>query len=401
MKSKITTLFLLITTYTFSQVGFNTTTPQNDVHVNGVLQVTNEINLGGDASTTGNAGTAGQYLVSQGAGLPPIWASANSSDHDWYEALLNTAPTSINSNVYTLGNVGIGLNNPQAGLEILTDLRIGTSNTTSGTNAIAIGNNNKTDGNYSFTQGTSNLTTAPYTFLSGNSNVTQAYNSTVFGSYNAITEGNSTTAVATDPLFQVGNGTSTTSRSNALTLLKNGYLGLGFTGPGLAALPTEMLDIGSGNVRIRDLSTSVVSNIDRIVVADENGVLKALPYGSARNDSSRIRTITNGDTAAQSDYTLLLDGQAATGGPDHIIRIVGAVNPGKIYEIINYDGGNYELLSSDDFRYQNSVLTTSLRFNNRLNFSNAENFPIIVGLRYLKIQSDGEDWVILDYRRAD
>src|SRR5690606_26401425 len=40
--------------------------------------------------------------------------------------------------------------------------------------------------------------------------------------------------------------------------------------------PTERLDIGSGNMRIRDINTNVGDADDRIVVADEDGVLKSL-----------------------------------------------------------------------------------------------------------------------------
>ena len=40
------------------------------LHVNGSLQVVNEINVGGNATTAGSAGTSGQILTSQGAGLP-------------------------------------------------------------------------------------------------------------------------------------------------------------------------------------------------------------------------------------------------------------------------------------------------------------------------------------------
>ncbi|QDH77672.1 hypothetical protein FKX85_00865 [Echinicola soli] len=56
-------------------VGVGTTDPKAKLHVNGSLQVTNEINLGGNATTAGSAGTAGQVLVSNGAGAAPTWKS--------------------------------------------------------------------------------------------------------------------------------------------------------------------------------------------------------------------------------------------------------------------------------------------------------------------------------------
>lgn len=60
------------------RVGVLTTTPQRTMHVNGSLQITNELNLGGNATTAGSAGTTGQVLVSNGAGNAPSWQVAPS-----------------------------------------------------------------------------------------------------------------------------------------------------------------------------------------------------------------------------------------------------------------------------------------------------------------------------------
>ncbi len=54
-------------------VGIGTVTPQKTLHVSGSLQVTNELNVGGDVSTAGSPGIAGQVLKSNGPGAPPTW----------------------------------------------------------------------------------------------------------------------------------------------------------------------------------------------------------------------------------------------------------------------------------------------------------------------------------------
>ncbi|MGE8511827.1 MAG: hypothetical protein ACN6N7_03935 [Chryseobacterium culicis] len=54
-------------------VGVNTSTPQEALHVNGSVQVTGEIKVGGTATTAGSAGLSNQVLVSQGAGSPAVW----------------------------------------------------------------------------------------------------------------------------------------------------------------------------------------------------------------------------------------------------------------------------------------------------------------------------------------
>ncbi len=55
------------------RVGIGTTTPQKGLHVNSSMQLTDELNVGGTATTEGNPGTAGQVLVSNGAGAAPSW----------------------------------------------------------------------------------------------------------------------------------------------------------------------------------------------------------------------------------------------------------------------------------------------------------------------------------------
>ncbi len=74
MKKKVilvTSIFCSLCYY--SQVGINTSTPMKALHVNGALQVVNELNVGGTASTAGSAGVAGQVLKSNGPGAAPTW----------------------------------------------------------------------------------------------------------------------------------------------------------------------------------------------------------------------------------------------------------------------------------------------------------------------------------------
>jgi hypothetical protein len=77
-KSILTLVTILFASISFSQVGIGTTTPQKSLHINGTLQITSELNVGGNANTAGSAGTSGQTLISQGAGLAPVWTSTNS-----------------------------------------------------------------------------------------------------------------------------------------------------------------------------------------------------------------------------------------------------------------------------------------------------------------------------------
>ncbi|PTT23396.1 hypothetical protein DBR28_18990, partial [Chryseobacterium sp. HMWF028] len=91
MKKRLLFGAILTSFSAYAQVGIKTGTPQKTLHVNGSLQVVNEVNVGGNATTAGSPGTTGQILTSQGAGVAPAWQS------------LNTVSGSINSAVYVQG----------------------------------------------------------------------------------------------------------------------------------------------------------------------------------------------------------------------------------------------------------------------------------------------------------
>lgn len=86
-------------------VGIGTTTPQELLHVNGTLQVTNEINVGGNATTAGDAGLAGQVLASNGAGTAPAWKTLNTVSGTISSANYVQGTTAATINAGTTGDV--------------------------------------------------------------------------------------------------------------------------------------------------------------------------------------------------------------------------------------------------------------------------------------------------------
>ncbi len=56
-----------------AQVGINTNSPQAALHVHGETTLDNSLNVGGNESTKGNPGIAGQILQSSGPGKSPSW----------------------------------------------------------------------------------------------------------------------------------------------------------------------------------------------------------------------------------------------------------------------------------------------------------------------------------------
>ncbi|WP_146207855.1 hypothetical protein [Chryseobacterium sp. AG844] len=82
------------------------------LHVNGSLQIVNELNVRGNASTPGSPGTDGQFLISKGPGIAPQWTSVSIPALDVgayklkgvYQFNLNDVYTNTNGNYLTLGN---------------------------------------------------------------------------------------------------------------------------------------------------------------------------------------------------------------------------------------------------------------------------------------------------------
>ncbi|WP_353103058.1 hypothetical protein [Myroides odoratus] len=68
-------LVLLLTQLCFAQVGIKVETPLTNFHVNGNVQITEEIRLGGSKTTLGNPGIRGQVLKSNGNNMPASWVT--------------------------------------------------------------------------------------------------------------------------------------------------------------------------------------------------------------------------------------------------------------------------------------------------------------------------------------
>ena len=97
--------------------------------------------------------------------------------------------------------------------------------------SMAINSYNHAKGWYSFAAGKSNRASGLSSAVFGEQNVANTYASFAIGRYNDTLNGNVNNWIETDPLFMIGNGSSNASRHNALTVLKNGNVGLGTSSP--------------------------------------------------------------------------------------------------------------------------------------------------------------------------
>jgi len=99
--------------------------------------------------------------------------------------------------------------------------------------ATALGSWTIASGNYGAAAlGNLSIAKADVSFAANSYTFANAFAESVFGQYNdTATAQTKTSWVATDRLFEIGNGTSGTIRSNAITVLKNGKTGIGTSSP--------------------------------------------------------------------------------------------------------------------------------------------------------------------------
>ncbi|MDD3876713.1 MAG: tail fiber domain-containing protein [Bacteroidales bacterium] len=285
---------------------------------------------GSNASSTGNlsfsvgnsteadgdyAMSFGDYTSAQGSySLAFGWDATSSGNNclsfgykteasNYYSLAFGSQSKAISQHSYAFGN------NSEASHMYST--AIGNSAKASGYASTAIGDVTSAKGNYST--------------AIGEGIIAKAINSFVVGRYNDTT-GTTNTWLSNEPLFIVGSGSAHNSRSNALTVLKNGNVGLG------TISPSQKLDI-DGQIRIRGGNPGA----GKILTSDANGVGSwasaiQLPSGTA---NQTLRYDGNGWAASS---ILINDGSKigiGTTSPNSKLHVNSAVSENALRVQVN------------------------------------------------------------------
>lgn len=125
--------------------------------------------------------------------------------------------------------VAFGINTISQGYQ---SFATGNTNYANGDNSVSTGIATVADGNNSFTSGADTHASGYMSFAGGASTYAKAYNGFTVGMYNDITDNPPGNLKAlNDRIFQVGNGLDASSRSNALTIIRSGEIGIGTATP--------------------------------------------------------------------------------------------------------------------------------------------------------------------------
>ncbi|RLD21815.1 MAG: hypothetical protein DRI69_03020 [Bacteroidetes bacterium] len=119
-----------------------------------------------------------------------------------------------------------------------------------GNYSLAISRNTDAIGDYSIASGYYTEAIGDRSVSLGHYTKAGSYASLALGKFN-VGLGNDSTWVATEPVFEIGNGTSDGARANALTVLKNGKTGIG------THLPDQLLDVrGTSQIKLNSSISS-------------------------------------------------------------------------------------------------------------------------------------------------
>ncbi|MFT3982056.1 MAG: hypothetical protein QM687_16430 [Ferruginibacter sp.] len=168
--------------------------------------------LGGETKAPASYATAMGYKTIAGGDYATAMGHINTAS-GYAATAMGDGNTASGTAATTLGSWGTA-----SGINSLT---AGFANIASGSTAAAMGVSTQASGDYSLATGAG--TKAPSYAETG----IGVYNSNYTPAANGATQWNSS-----DRLLSVGNGTADNARSNALTVLKNGNIGIGMDNPG-------------------------------------------------------------------------------------------------------------------------------------------------------------------------
>ncbi|WP_409477581.1 tail fiber domain-containing protein [Pseudobdellovibrio sp. HCB154] len=220
--------------YATGNVGVGTTSPEETLHTSGTLLVTGEWGSGPTLSVSGS-GTRMFFYPRKAA-----FRGGFAYDDEWNENNIGEASFAFGDSAAASGSYSIAMGQyakayaPYAVAfgqgEAYGDYSTAfDSSTASGLYSFAFGSSSA-NGDRAIAMGGSSSANGESSVAIGRSIISNSFRSVAVGSYN-VGNGSLTTWVATDPIFEIGNSQNGTPRSNAMTVLKNGNVGIGTLTP--------------------------------------------------------------------------------------------------------------------------------------------------------------------------
>lgn len=243
--------------------------PGAALDVNGAIR-------GGNPNSTAGVGT---NSIAVGSNVRATGQNAVAFGENSIASALNSTAFGYNSTASGQYSVAFGATSNASGNFAIA----GIQGNASGLSSIALGAQTNASGDSSVAIGSSVTASGNASFAAGNNNIAAGHGSVTFGFENrARSLGEVSTGIAstdytslnnnTDRLLNIGNGSSSASRSDAFTVLKNAEVGINYDN--FEANTSDAKLQVNGKVLIADLPAGSATN--DLVVADANGVLNKI-----------------------------------------------------------------------------------------------------------------------------
>jgi len=207
----------------------------------------------------------------------------------------------------------------------------------------AFGDNNKASGSGSFASGVASVATGSVATAMGYFVNATAMLSTAVGSYN-VGAGTKDSWVTSDPIFEIGNGTSDAARSNAVTVLKNGNTGIGTSAPS-QKLHVKGSAAGNAVLYIEPNKWNAIGDYGELRLGDANHYIRGeYAKGMTFNDVDKF-TFAGGNVGIGTDNPAAKLDISAAAGPNLIIRDSNGSNDRPGIQFVN---NNIHFISGDD-----------------------------------------------------
>ncbi|WNJ19473.1 tail fiber domain-containing protein [Pontibacter sp. G13] len=267
--------------YSAGGVGIGVSAPMTAIHVESGESVL----FGADTSGSGNRLMwIGHKAAFRAGGIPTFGNMTN-----WDSDSIGIASFAAGFNTKAKGDfsTALGYYSSATGQSAFT---VGLTNQARGTGSVAMGGSNIASGYFSTSLGSNTFATASYsTSLGsgtratanyatamgdqtkasgirstsmGSGTIAKSFASTAIGYFNEGL-GDSSNWIATDPIFEVGIG-SLSTRANAMTILKNGKVGIGTTSPSTALDVNGKIKLGSAET-LEDMGSYTIGSNSNIV----------------------------------------------------------------------------------------------------------------------------------------
>ena len=279
------------------KVGIGTLSPSSALHVTGndgvifggTFSNGTALNLGGGTKMMWypkKAAFRAGYIASDG------WNDVNIGD---YSVALGYNSIANGSYSYALGMLAQANDNYSIAIGASSvanywySVAIGRSTTANGNSAMALGYETEANGNFSIAV--------------GNYLRTNSYRSTAIGCYNIGNSLSPSSWVDTDPIFEIGIGSSSSDKKNAVTVWKNGKVGIG------TAYPRGELEVAGDDGVIFDGTYGIGTSINFLTTG-----VNMMWYPKKAAFRAGYHTSSNWDHANIGNYSVALGGYTTSSG---------------------------------------------------------------------------------------